>query len=145
MTFLHFLMLDKRVEHGPTKNQHIAEPPHNRFHLIKVHHSDDRLRTRLSRATDVMGKGARYLDLQASYVTNSDTENATQGHHYPEVARAEQREVPNRAELAKEKDKRREEEQGVEIIVELQEPDVAVNYWHHALRVNSIKTNKQRT
>ena len=83
-----------------------------------------------------MGERRRCLDLQPRHIANAKSKDAAKGHQEPEVKAVEVGEPCDSGHLAKHHHERDEEEDCVDVVVEGEEPDVAVNNNEDLLGVN---------
>lgn len=89
-----------------------------------------------------MRERAGILDLEARDVTDGETEHASDGHHGPEPEVGEEAEVNEATQIPENKEKRQEQDRGVDVVVVRQSPDVAVHCWHNLLCEDGIKRDE---
>lgn len=90
-----------------------------------------------------MGERRGRLDLQPRHVANAKSKDAAKGHHEPEVKAVEVGEPCDSGHLAENHHERDEEEDCVDVVVEGEEPDVAVNDSEDLLGVNGEERDEQ--
>lgn len=140
--FLHFFTSDPGVGRRSTKNEHVTGPPEQGFSGAVEHHGDDGLCAGLRRPRHVVCERTGVFDLKACDVTDGETEHASERHHGPEPQVGEETEVNEATQIPKNKEKRQEQDGGVDVVVVRQSPNVAFYCWHHLLCEDSIQRDK---
>ena len=109
-----------------------------------------------------MSEGGGHLDLQTSHIANAKPDEvgerleylimpyyspkySSNGHHKPEVDAGEILEAGNNRNLTKDDHEWQEKDTSIDIVVEGECPDVAVNNRENLLGVNGKEGNKQRS
>ena len=100
-----------------------------------------------------MSEGRSHLDLQASHIANTkprvyiyrtdyrlgnnySPKYSSYGHHEPEVNAGQELEVEHGGDLSKDDHEGQKENTGIDIVVEGERPDVALNCWENLLCVD---------
>ena len=80
-----------------------------------------------------------HLDLEARDVANSASKHTTDSHQDPEIHGEKAVKVKDNRDLAHDDHERDEQEHGVDIVVEGQEPDVVVHHRQDSFDVDRIQ------
>ena len=92
---------------------------------------------------DVVGERGGRLDLQPRHIANAKPKDAAEGHHEPKVKAVKMGESGDGGHLAEHHHERDEEEDCIDVIVEGEEPDVAVNNNKDFLGVDGEEGDKK--
>ena len=101
------------------------------------------LGSRFCSSRNIVGERGGCLDLQPCDVANAKPKDPAEGHHEPEVKAVEVGKPCDGGHLAEHHHEGDEEEDCVDVVVEGEEPDVAVNDSEDLLGVNGEERDEQ--
>ena len=113
------------------------------FYLMEPVSGKDGLGGCFCSSGNVVGERGGRLDLKPSHIANAKPKDAAEGHHKPEVHAVEVGEPRNCGHLAKHHHEGDEEEDCVDVVVEGEEPDVAVHNNKDLLGVDGEEGDKK--